>query len=149
MAQERVLNREASASRAKRPDRSDIPVNGRRNVLSVRGKEPGFEYRVVTDRPGRVEELQDLGYEVVTHKAVVGDKRVATPAPEGSPVKIALGKGEQGYLMRQRKEWYDEDQRRKQEEVDASEKAMLRTHRQGAQYGEISVFNGNEPRSTE
>jgi len=134
MTKERKL--ENSAERAQRPVRN--PIGGRREILSVRGKEPGFEYRIVKDKPGRVDEFLEAGYEIVTHKAQVGDKRVGVPGAEGSPQKVSLGGGEQGYIMRQRKEWYDEDQKRKQDSIDASEKAMksreLKEH-----YGNIDI----------
>lgn len=129
-----------SADRAQRPNR--IPISGRRDILSVRGKEPGFEYRVVKDAPGRVDMLMDAGYEIVSHDVEVGQKRVGVPAQEGSPVRMSLGGGHQGYLMRQKKEWYDEDQKAKQDAITAAEAGMksreLREH-----YGTIEVDTGS------
>ena len=46
-------------------------INGRRNKLTITGKEPGFEYRVVNDDDNRIVELQERGYEIVTHDASV------------------------------------------------------------------------------
>ena len=127
---------QVTTNRAKRPER--IPVSGNRDILTIKGKEPGFEYRIVKDKPGRVEKFLDAGYEIVTHAAKVGDPRVGTPEPEGSPVKISLGQGEQGYLMRIPKEWYDEDQKRKQDDIEEREKLMVRQHKEG-HYGNIEI----------
>ena len=57
-----------------RPQRTPI---GTRNVLSVAGKEPGYEYRIINDTGDRVQEFIDAGYELVANDSVrVGDKRV-------------------------------------------------------------------------
>lgn len=122
MTQERTLK--SGADRANRPER--IPVSGQRDRLTVKSKDPAFSYRIVKDKPGRIDTFLEAGYEVVSHETQVGDKRVATPSQEGSPVKVHLGGGEQGYLMRQRKEWYEEDQKRKQDAIDDTESAMKR-----------------------
>lgn len=99
-------------------------ITGRRNKLTITGKEPGFEYRIVNDDDDRVMELQERGYEIVTHDAKVGDKRVGIPKKEGTPIQISVGGGKKAYLMRQKKEWYDEDQAAKQLEVDAQEASL-------------------------
>jgi len=126
-----------SAKRAQRPER--IPVSGKRDVLTFKNRSPGFEYRVVKDKPGRIDRFLDGGYEIVTHPTEVGDKRVATPAPEGSPVKISLGHGEHGYLMRIPEEFYKEDQKRKQDDIDATEAAMRRKPKEDGYYGEVKI----------
>ncbi len=132
---------ESGEDRAQRPRRSSI--SGRRDILTVRGKEPGFEYRIAKDVPGRVDELLEFGYEVVTHQAQIGDKRVGVPAAEGSPLKVSLGGGATGYVMRQRKEWYDEDQKRKADAIAEAEAGMKR---QGLKehYGNIDVETGSK-----
>ena len=112
-------------------------INGRRNKLSIQGKEPGFEYRIVNDLDNRVIELQERGYEIVTHDATVGDKRVGIPKKEGSPVEISVGGGKKAYLMRQKKEWYDEDQAAKLADIDESEKALQATSSEN--YGKVEV----------
>jgi hypothetical protein len=91
-------------------------VNGEKGPLVIRGKEPGFEYRIANDSDNRIIDLQERGYEVVTHVASVGDKRVGTPKKEGTPHQISVGQNKKGYLMRIKKEWYDEDQLAKLEE---------------------------------
>ncbi len=100
-------------------------INGTRNRLNVRGKEPGYVYRIVNDIDDRVQTFQELGYEIVTDQAVtVGDKRVANPTQEGSPVQVSVGQGIKGYVMRQKQEWFDEDQKAKQQRVNELESSM-------------------------
>jgi len=141
MANERVLR--PASERADRPRRT--PISGKRNILTVRGKEPGFEYRIAKDSPGRIDELMEAGYEIVTHSAEVGDKRVGTPTSEGSPVKVSLGRGETGYLMRQKKEWYDEDQAAKEAEIKAREESMI-DQATRENYGKFEIHKGSQNR---
>lgn len=102
---------------------SRVPVSGNRDVLTVDGKEDGFVYRWVLDQRNRVQKFKRGGYEVVTDEVVVGDVRAGVPTPTGSPVTADSG-GETLYLMRIRKEYYDEDQAAKEREVSAVEQAM-------------------------
>lgn len=140
MAQERTLGN--AADRAKRPSRENqtrIPIGDQpRELTSVRGKDPAFEYRIVADKPGRIDKFELAGYEIVNHEVQVGETRAGTPSPEGSPVKISLGGGVQGYLMRQRKEWYDADQQKKMDALLKAEQAMVRRHKEG-HYGTAEV----------
>ena len=46
-------------------------INGRRNKLTIAGKDPNFEYRIANDVDDRIQELQERGYEIVTHTATV------------------------------------------------------------------------------
>lgn len=116
------------------------PINGTRNRLNVRGQEPGYVYRIVNDIDDRISTFQEMGYEIVTDKTVsVGDKRIANPTQEGSPVTVSVGQGITGYLMRQKKEWYDEDQAAKQKQVDDLEKSMKREKDDEGFYGKLKI----------
>jgi len=115
-------------------------INGTRNVLNISGKEPGFVYRVVNDVGDRVEQLKAIGYEIVEDSGVqVGDRRVANPTKEGSPVKVSVGGGVQGYVMRIKQEWYDEDKAKKDAHVDNIEKGLVRDAKDKSDYGNIKV----------
>lgn len=95
----------AASGRTKR-----TPITGKQ-PLAVRGKEPGYQYRVVNDEDDRVLEMQDAGYEVVRGgDATVGDKRVDRPSEEGSVKLFSVGGGMKAVLMRIPEEWYNEDQ---------------------------------------
>ena len=116
------------------------PINGTRNRLNVRGKEPGYVYRIVNDVDDRIQTFQEMGYEIVNDSAVsVGDKRVATATQEGSPIKVSVGQGIQAYVMRQKQEWYDEDQAKKQAHVNDLEKSMKRDAEKEGFYGKINL----------
>lgn len=58
---------------------------GTRNILTVKGKDPNYEYRIVNDIDDRVTQFQEAGYELVANETVkVGDKRVNSATSEGS-----------------------------------------------------------------
>ncbi len=115
-------------------------INGTRNVLNISGKEPGFVYRVVNDVGDRIEQLKAIGYEIVEDSGVqVGDRRIANPTKEGSPVKVSVGGGIQGYVMRIKQEWYDEDKAKKDAHVDQIEKGLVRDAKEKSDYGNIKV----------
>jgi len=115
-------------------------INGTRNVLNISGKEPGFVYRVVNDVGDRIEQLKEIGYEIVEDSKVqVGDRRIANPTKEGSPVKVSVGGGVQGYVMRIRQEWKDEDQAKKDAHVDKIEQGLVRDAKEQSDYGKITV----------
>lgn len=131
MAQENLATK-------RKPRRASI--NGTRNVLTVSGKEPGFEYRIVNDDGDRISQFEEMGYEVVKDSSVkVGDRRIANPTKEGSPVQVSVGGGQKAYLMRIRKDWYDEAQADKAKYVDEIEKGMIKDTRNSADYGKITV----------
>lgn len=118
------------------------PINGTRSRLEVRGKDPQFHYRIVNDIDGRIQEFQDMGYELVTDKEVtVGDKRIANPTQEGSPIKVSVGQGIQGYVMRQKKDWFEEDQKAKAAQIDEVEKSMRSDAEQAGFYGKLKISN--------
>ena len=114
-------------SRATRPERTS---NGVRNIMTVKGKEPGFTYRWVNDTDDRISEFEEIGYEVVKDKTIkVGDKRVNSPSADGTPVQKSVGGGTQAFLMRIKDEFYQEDQAAKQKRI-AELEASLKTEAQ-------------------
>ena len=130
-----------SKSQSERVRRS--PINGTRNRLNVRGKEPGYVYRIVNDIDDRIKTFQEMGYEIVTDSAVsVGDKRVDTATQEGSPIKVSVGQGIQAFVMRQRNDWYEEDQAKKQAHIDELEQTTKRDADKEGFYGKVSLTRG-------
>lgn len=103
-----------------RPKR--VPLSGR-NRLSVKDRDPNYVYRVVNDVDDRVERLQELGYEI-DPKAQVGDKRVDNSSSLGSVSTVSVGQGIRAVVMRQRKEYYDEDQNTKMAQLAEVEATM-------------------------
>ena len=131
------MNKESiSKSPSGRVQRTPV---GTRNVLSVRGKEPGFEYRVVNDDSDRIEQFKAAGYEVVLAKDVtIGDKRVNATSAEGSAATTSVGDGKKGVVMRIRTDWYNEDQAAKQRAVAELESSTKQEALNGT-YGKLEV----------
>lgn len=125
-------------NKAQRPSRT--PINGRRSILSVKGKDPDYEYRIVNDEGDRVALFQEQGYEVVTDPNVmVGERRVGKPGQEGTPVKVSVGNGQQAYLMRIRKDWFEEDQQAKLDSIREQEASLEADAHRAADYGKFKV----------
>ena len=119
-----------------RPQRTPV---GTRKVLTVAGKEAGYEYRVINDSGDRVQEFLDAGYELVDASSVrVGDKRVNNGTAEGSKAQLSVGQGQKAFVVRIRKEWYDEDQAKKQAHVNELESATKAKALDGT-YGKLEI----------
>lgn len=98
---------------------------GSRNVLTVTGKDPDFEYRIVNDSGDRIQQFLAAGYELVEGKDVsVGDRRIDSPTAEGTKAQVSVGVGQKAFLMRIRKEFYEEDQLAKAEHVKKLENSI-------------------------
>jgi len=116
------------------------PINGTRNVLTVQGGEAGYKYRIVNDEGDRVAQFQEQGYEIVTDSSVkVGDRRIANPTKEGSAVEVSVGGGRKAYVMRIKEEWYNEDQKAKQDYVNETEAGIKREANKFADYGKLEI----------
>lgn len=128
--------KEAGKTASARPRRTPI---GARNVLKVTGKDPDFEYRIVNDEGDRVEQFRAAGYETVsaaTHQ--IGDRRINAPTTEGSIATASVGGGTKAVLMRIPKEWYEEDQKAKQDAINELEAATREDALKGT-YGKFDI----------
>lgn len=103
-------------------------------------KDPNFEYRFVNDTGSRIHNFKQAGYELVTEEDLeVGDSRVKDAGELGSGKRVISNDGTTSYLMRIKKEWYQEDQAAKARLVDEQEQAMRQEASQGM-YGKLE-FN--------
>lgn len=119
-----------------RPQRTPV---GTRNVLTVKGKDPNYEYRIVNDVDDRITQFLEAGYELVDDEAVqVGDKRVNAASSLGSKKEISVGQDVKARVMRIKREWYEEDQARKLSHVAEIERATKEKALDGT-YGEFKV----------
>jgi hypothetical protein len=125
---------------ASRPRRSPLHT---RNRLSIKNKEPGYVYRIVNVVDDRVEQLLESGYEVCEkeHVGAVGDKRVDGASSLGSSSHFSVGQGTKAVVMRQREDWYKEDQAIKQAQIDEVERTMGKDK---SDYGKIKITAGRE-----
>lgn len=111
-----------------------------RGPQSIMGdKDPNYHYRFVNDTGSRIANFQAAGYEFVTDESlVVGDNRVVDASDLGSGKRVISNDGTVSYLMRIKKEWYDEDQATKAEHIAEQEKAMKQDATQGM-YGKLDI----------
>lgn len=124
-------------AKTSRPQRTPL---ANRSVLGVRGKEPGYVYRIVNDVGDRINMFQEQGYEIVTDKDVsIGDRRVGRASQDGSAVTVSVGNDVTGYLMRQKEEFYKEDQIYKESQTRDLETAMTKEADKEGSYGSIKI----------
>ena len=111
-----------------------------RGPQSISGeKDPEFIYRFVNDTGSRIDQMKQAGYEIVTDdNLIVGDSRVSDPTQQGSGKRVISKDGTVSYLMRQKKDWYEEDQAAKQKHNDEIEEAMKKQASEGM-YGSIKT----------
>lgn len=136
--------RETSINR-KRPNR--IPVAESRNVLTVEGKLDRNAYvpRWVNDVDDRIERFRQAGYDFVKNDGITVGIETADwrGTSDGSIVRKGVGRGVTAYLMAIPKEFYDEDQKKKQKLIDEQEAAMLAAVNEQSNYGKISFSRRN------
>jgi len=104
------------------------PMLGARLKLEVRNKDPNYEYRWFNDEGSRIVDAIESGREYVLKDDVVLDASVEKPGL-GSYVSKCVGKHPDGspkmaYLLRIRKEWYDEDQIEKNKAADLVDQSI-------------------------
>lgn len=115
-----------------------VPVS-QRNILTVRGKDPNYVYRVVNDTEDRIAQFLEGGYELVDKNSHgVGDTRVSQGTAVGSKTEFSVGQGTKGKLMRIRRELYEEDQLAKQRFVNLQE-ASIKEKALDGNYGKLEV----------
>ena len=124
------------------------PRNARvtRKPLTQRGpqaisgdKDPNYFYRFVNDTGSRVQNFKQAGYEMVTEEElIVGDNRVFDASNLGSGKRVISNDGTTSYLMRIKREWYDEDQKVKADSITEQEAAMKQDASQGM-YGKLNI----------
>ena len=111
-----------------------------RGPQSISGeKDPNYVYRFVNDTGSRIDQMKQAGYEIVEDdNLIVGDSRVSDPSSQGSAKRVISKDGTVSYLMRQKKEYYEEDQAAKQAHNDEIEAAMKKQASEGM-YGSIKM----------
>ena len=122
------------------PNRKRVPVSGRRDLLTVDHKEPGYVYRWVNDVEANIQKHLDAGYvfSEPSGKLLGEVTQDNNPEVRESVASKYVGRGITAYLLAQREEWYEEDQKAKQKEVDRSEEALNKTGQDG-RYGDVRI----------
>lgn len=137
MSRPQVESRPASLNRGDRPARA--PINGLRDVLQVRGKEPGWHYCWVND--DQVARFEAAWYEFVTHPVIVGDRRIDVATQQGNKVSLKVGADLTGYLMRVQDEFYLEDMKAIDAETNKREETLRRNlnSNDNGRYGKVEI----------
>ena len=125
-----------------RPNRREAA--GFRNRLAIHGSDPSFVYRIVNDTDGRVAYFENLGYELCKHDEVkvVGKRQTQPDAKDGGLAVISVGGGVKSYVVKIRKDWYEEDQAKKQAHIDELEQTTKRDADKEGFYGKVSLTRG-------
>jgi hypothetical protein len=118
-----------------RPKRTPLGARNRLSFQIDQKDKEAFSYRVINDQDDRLARAQEAGYEFVQSEESLGDLRVAEASSLGANVAKPVGNGVTGYLMRIKKEWYDEDQAAKEAKLKELEQSMQSTN-VTKQYGE-------------
>ena len=105
--------------------------NGTQTKISVNKTIPGYHLHVFTDVGGRIQDALDNGYEFVSPAEVggVSENVVSRNGDLGDRIRYlvnprAEGSEQYGYLMKQRQEWYEEDQMALQEKNNKIDNAI-------------------------
>ena len=120
------------------PRKQRVPLH-KRNTIKSESK-PGFVRRLVNDTPGRIQAFLDAGYTIVQDGTEVGDYTTGQTSV-GTASTRQVGGGVQGVLMEIPEEYYNEDQKDKQRQVDKTEHAILPEEKDmdGNMYGSVSI----------
>ena len=133
-------------TRPNRAVKERTPLGGNRNVMTVDGVPKGYIGRWINDiNEGlRITNALAGGYEFVTAEGVTtGDRTVDNNQKESKSAVVTknVGGGITSYLMAIKKEFYDEDQVAKEEEIAAQETDIFRKLNSGTDgtYGGVGV----------
>ena len=122
----------------KRVVRRALSQQGPQSIIG--DKDPNFHYRFVNDVGSRVYNFQQAGYELVTDEnLVVGDSRVSDASDLGSPRRVVGDQGTTSVLMRIPKEYYEEDQAKKNALLDEQDQAMKQQATKDLDYGKLQI----------
>lgn len=115
------------------------PLNQRGPQAIAGEKDVNFEYRFVNDTGSRIQNFKAAGYEFVTgDDLIVGDNRVSDATDLGSAKRVISNDGTTSYLMRIKKEWFEEDQASKAAALKEQEAAMTKEASTGM-YGKLNI----------
>jgi hypothetical protein len=123
---------------------SRTPINGPRNILTVSGIDTNkFHPCWVNDIDDNVNKYLDAGYDFVTTDGdvVVGDRQINRDSQIGAKISKNVGNNTTAYLMVIPKEYYDEDMKAYNDDLDEKEntwKSGLKQSVEGS-YGSIKI----------
>lgn len=142
-ASDRMKQMNEAKKTAKKCENIRVPIGTKRNITGVNDTPDGYIDRWVNDEPGRVEKFKRAGYELVESAEMLTSSADGSHDEQGVVTKD-MGKGVTAYLMRQRREYFDEDQSEKQRIVDETEESMRKkkvspNESSDGTYGEVKI----------
>lgn len=137
----------ASESRTEGRPQRRASVGGYRDKLTVHGQDPEYSYRWIlstSSDSGRILQLRERGYEFASSKDhTVGETNVYTTKDGSSLIRVPASKeGDFLYLMRIKKQWYEEDQEEKARRILDEHEAVRKYSSQegaGGVYGKFEL----------
>ena len=128
---------QTTKARVKRTERKPLTQRGPQAIAGDKDKD--FVYRFVNDTGSRIANFQAAGYELVTSDDLtVGDNRVLDASDLGSAKRVVSNDGTTSYLMKIKKEWYDEDQATKAAQL-AEQEAAMKQEAVAGMYGKLNI----------
>ena len=133
-------------SKENRPNRDESKHTRRRTLedslgfgkLNVEGMDPNYHYRIENDIGNKIDQLKEIGYEVVSHGGTerMGD---VNAKEVGTAITTTVDKfGTKAVLLKQPKEFREEDVAFEQSQIDKSEAALFRqAETEKGRYGKI------------
>lgn len=132
---------ERGETRAERPQR--VPINGNVDILAVKGIKPDMHECWVNEP--LVPRYMQAGYTFVDYDVSFGSYNVKQGNPLGARYARDVGAGMTAYLMEIPTHLWDADQKAAQDELDASQAAMIGQARaSGLDHGDIKIGMGSE-----
>ena len=120
-----------------------VPLGGFAGPLALnkQNQDPEMHYHWAMDDSedgSKIERLLQAGYEFCKpeEKMVAGNTSVYSTVSQGSIVRVPAGQGKYHYLMKLPLEWYEDDQARAHERVDATERSLQGPPSKEGFYGE-------------
>lgn len=143
MASRRTERPAEGQSRVAKEDRpTRVPLSGNRNIINVTGIDTDkWHLRWINDKDDRIIRAERGGWIKVTDEVNIGDRKVDDSDRKQSFVTKNMGAGVTAYLMKIKREWYEEDQAAKAAVINEKEAAMLKKDRdEEGRYGTGAVI---------
>ncbi|MGL5736162.1 MAG: hypothetical protein ACRCYS_14960, partial [Beijerinckiaceae bacterium] len=118
-------NRADKTRRERRFNPSAVENNGLKLfVADDKLNKRDFTHRFVSDTPGRIKSMEDKDWDIV--KDDVKPDASGLGSPTSVVVGVDGGQPVHGILMRKHKDWYESDQKAKQDKLLEFDKAIMR-----------------------
>lgn len=130
-------------NRTNRPRRSAVGGAGSGGRLEVMGKDTSkYNYFIVTDEGSKIEEFKSYGYEIDQNNGIKFSSNNEISSGSNHSVVVDRRTGAKGILMRQLKEYHEEDRIARGKAIDKTEESMFRELKEAdGRYGDVEKTN--------